>query len=103
VNHFQEPAGYRSNAAIGQIINNIYKSAKQKKLIKYYLSYLTEFFKQNNEMPILGHLKILLNEVHKSNQWAKLPWILYALFIEIPVRSRLQRRFEKRYMEGKIR
>jgi len=105
VRHFKKPAAYRKNRELGAPLNKIYMYTKKMPITNYYyLLFITPFFgKQKKfafsmeERDIIDGFDTLIGLFSpKQKRFYKLPWILYVLLFELPIKAKIKDYFEEK-------
>ena len=108
VNHFLKYAGYRKRMLIGAPLNQVYLYAKGVPLARYYLSVFnlsffrkTENMSNDNEYRLLMALDAVrgLISLRFLEEWDKIPYMLFSLFVTIPAKAKVKSLEEKRMLK----
>lgn len=104
VRHFAQPAIYRKDVKIGSPLSIIYIYTKKTPLIKYYfllfaaliIRKLDESFLFEENKEIICELNCIKGLLFQENRmFFKLPWIIYVLLIEIPLKAKIKGHLEE--------
>jgi glycosyltransferase involved in cell wall biosynthesis len=103
VYHFRKPASYRKNVSIGYPLNRLYIYSKEASIVNYYFSIFDVLIKRifsnkgNIKFKNLEYdLGCIMQVVKKEKLQNKLPYIIYSLLFEIPLKS-LIRNMQNKY------
>lgn len=105
VKHFREPAEYRKNVKIGELLNRIYMYTKKIRLITYYYLFFFALIFGNPQKKMLSIEKEeIVNEFDtiiglfspKQKRFYKSPWIFYVLLLEIPFKAKIRNYLEEK-------